>query len=801
MKLRSLISTALLLSAALCAFTMTDDEVLNYIRTQSSNGKSEQEIGKELLAQGVSQAQVRRIKARYRKEGSEAIGTQVSAPTAAITDDGSHHAPPAAVQQGNVVDVMKPDAGEVARRVYGKSLFNSRSLTFEPSSSLATPKNYRLGPGDEVIIDMWGASEEHMRQKITPEGSIMISRLGPVHLNGKTIEEANSYIKRLFASKYAGIGDDQTDINITLGDIRSIQIDIMGEVSTPGTFRMSPFSTVFHALYNAGGINNIGSMRNIYVLRNGKRIATVDIYDYLFKGKQTGNIRLQEGDVIIVPPYDQIVNISGNVKRPMFYEITPDETVATVIDYAGGFAGDAYSNMVRLSRQNGEENELYNIDKSEFKSYRLHDGDVLTVGEVLDRYSNRVELKGAVMRPGLYALGSQAMTVTDLIRKADGVTEDAYKGRILIYREGPDLSLQVIPIDLAAVEAGYEEDIILKKNDIIEISSIHQLQERGDFTIAGQVAKPGNYSYMENTTVEDLVLRAGGLREGASTARIDIARRVVDPTAMTETQQIAELYTVNLYAGLDKGRDSASEFILKPYDRVTVRTSPGYSIQQTVSVGGEVLFPGSFTLEKRNERLSDIINRCGGIVEGAYTKGAYLKRVLTDDERLTRENVLKIAMQNRVGEDSISRMKIDLASHYSVGINLPLALANPGSEYDLVLKPGDHLFVPEQQSTVKISGDVMYPNTVIYEPGKKIKYYVEQAGGYGVQAKKNKCFVIYMNGQVARVKRNTVVEPGCHIIVPSKHRNNRNAWEYIAPLLSGLGSTAAIVAALATLYK
>ena len=802
MRLRYLFSAGLL-AVALLAAAMTDDEVINYIRTQSANGKTDQQIGQELMAQGVSQAQVRRIKAKYQADGSEVVGTPVSAQSASLQDNG-RNTPPETMgdNTGMVVDSYAPAAEAAAREVYGHDLFNSRSLSFQPNSNTATPRNYRLGPGDEVIIDVWGASEEHLRQTISPEGSIMISRLGPVHLNGKTIEEANKYIKQLFATKYAGVGDDQTDISVNLGDIRSIQIDIMGEVSTPGTFQLSPFSTVFHALYNAGGINNIGSMRNIYVLRNGKRVATVDIYDYLFNGKQTGNIRLQEGDVIIVPPYEQVVSISGNVKRPMYYEVKDGETMSSLIEYAGGFTGDAYQGMIRLQRQNGAENELYNIDQGEFASYRLKDGDVVTVGEVLDRFSNRVELKGAVTRPGLYALGNGTTTLMDLIGKAQGFTDDAYLGRALLYREGPDLSLEVIPLDLNAIKSGYEADIVLQKNDVIEIASVQLLEERGDFTILGKVTNPGTYSYMANTTVEDLILRAGGLREGASAVRVDIARRIVDPKAINENQQIAEIYTVNILGGLGSKRNSASEFVLKPYDRVTVRTSPAYMEQKTVAINGEVVFPGHYTLARRNERLSELVNRSGGLVEGAYTKGAYLRRKLTDDEMQERRNVIRVAMQNQSAEtDSISEDKLNIATNYTVGIDLPKALANPGSTYDLVLQPDDELFVPAQQSTVKISGEVLYPNTVVYEPGKKISYYVNEAGGYGQQAKKNKTFVIYMNGQVDKVGRNTVIEPGCHIIVPSKEMNGANWWERIIPMISGLGSVATMAAALANLFK
>ncbi|MDE6294614.1 MAG: SLBB domain-containing protein [Muribaculaceae bacterium] len=780
---------------------MTDDQVISYIRAQSAAGKTNQQIGKELMAQGVPAAQIQRIRAKYQREGSVATGTMVEAKSAAITDNG-RDVPEETTYQENelVVDVFTPDERQTAREVYGHDLFNSRGLTFDPNKNMATPRDYRLGPGDEVVIDVWGAAEEHIRETISPEGSIMISRLGPVHLNGKTIEEANSYIKRLFSRKYAGISSDQTDISVNLGDLRSIQIDIMGEVDTPGTFRMSPFSTVFHALYNAGGINNIGSMRNISVLRNGRRIANVDIYDYLFKGKQTGNIRLQEGDVIIVPPYDQIVNISGNVKRPMYYEIKPGETVASLLEYAGGFAGDAYSGMVRLSRQNGEDNDLYNIERGEFETYRLQDGDVVTVGNVLDRYSNRVELKGAVSRPGLYALGNKARTVRELIALADGLNDDAYKGRALIYRQGPDLTMKVIPFDLGGVVAGYAEDIVLQKNDVIEVASVQQMEEKGDFKISGMVTNPGDYSYMANTSVEDLILRAGGLREGASTVRVEISRRIDDPTATQETQRLSEIYNVDITNGLNKNSE-ASRFILMPYDQVVVRKSPTYAAQSPVWIDGEIVFGGEYTLSKRNERLSDLVARAGGLVEGAYVKGAFLKRQLTDDEVRERENVLRLAMTNQESSDSISTAKLNISNVYNVGINLPAALANPGCTEDLVLQPGDYLFIPEQQSTVKISGDVMYPNTTVFVEGKKVSYYIDQAGGYGLQAKKSRCYIIYMNGQVARVKRNTVVEPGAHIIVPSKPESRTNVWEKIMPTISGFSSLATMAAAVATMFK
>lgn len=803
----------LFLLCAVPAFALTDDQVVKYIKEQSAAGKSEQQIGKELMAKGVTPEQVKRIKAKYERDRESGNSNQVS-----IKEyDGrklvgsTREAEESVEIEGREISGLTYNASasdtdnarlggrnRTSKSVYGRDLFNSKSLTFEPNENMATPQNYKLGPGDEVVIDMWGNNEEHISQVISPEGSIMIAQLGPVYLNGMTINEANKYIKGVFARKYAGLGDNETEINVTLGDIRTIQVDIMGEVSTPGTFRISPFSTVFHALYNAGGINDIGSMRNIQVLRNGRKVATVDIYDYLFKGKQTGNIRLQEGDVIIVPPYSQLVEVAGNVKRPMAYEIKPTETVATLLDYAGGLSGDAYGGMVRLERQNGTENELYNIDKAQFASYKLKDGDVVTIGTVLDRYANRVEINGAVMRPGVFALGKDIVTLTDLLGKADGLAEDAYKDRGLLYREGPDLTLEVIPFNINDILTGRAPDITLRKNDVVEIASVQKIFERGDFTIDGQIANPGQYSYVENTTLEDLILRAGGLLEGASRARIDISRRVVDPDAVEQTSVIAQTYTVSLENGI--AADGKRGFMLKPYDVVHVRTSPGYEAQKNVLVDGEVLFAGRYALQARNERLSDVVRRAGGVVEGAYLKGAWLSRKLSDSERLARDEAMRVARQNTTGEDSISMSKIELSDSYNVGIDLVKALEMPGSTYDIILQEGDHLYVPEMQSTVKISGDVMFPNTVVYEPGKNLKHYINQAGGYGDRAKKSKAFVIYMNGTVAKANNKTPIEPGCQIIVPSKQKSSTD-WSKILSIATSFSSLATMAATIGNLLR
>lgn len=793
-----------LMLCSIMAFAITDQQVIDYIKQQTAAGKSEQQIGKELMAKGVTPEQAKRIKAQL--ESQQHGETQATRQTVTSAESERKHNAAEDVSVSSIENMQREiEKGDAmsgsGRKIYGHQVFNSQSLTFEPSENLATPQNYRLGPGDEVVIDIWGTSEDHMRQTISPEGSIMISQIGPVYLNGLTIKDANQHIKSAFSRKYAGMNDAETDIQVTLGQVRTIQVDILGEVATPGTFRMSPFSSVFHALYRAGGINDIGSLRNIQVLRNGKKVAGVDIYDYLFKGKTSGNIRLQEGDVIIVPPYEQLVNIDGNVKRPMYYEIKPDETVKSLLDYAGGFTGDAYGGMVRLSRQSGTENELYNIDRGEFATYRLQDGDIITVGTILDRYANRVELKGAVYRPGMFAIGDGLKTVRDLIDKADGVTEDAYTDRVLLYREGPEKQLEVVALDLKDILRGAAPDITLKRNDMLVISSVNELEERGDVYIGGQVARPGAYPYAANSTVEDLIFQAGGLLEGASTARVDISRRIVDPSATEATNQLAQEFTVSIENGLAIGKGKG--FRLKPYDRVEVRRSPGYAPQETVAIDGEVLFAGTYTLRKRNERLSEFVTRAGGLIDGAYIKGAHLSRRLSESELAARKEALRLAMSNNSENmgDSIAIDKIDLSNMYNVGINLEKALANPGSDYDLVLMPGDSLYVPEKQSTVKISGDVMLPNAVIYEPGKKLSHYINQAGGYGQRAKKGKAFIVYMNGTVARAKRNTPIEPGCHIIVPSKPQNGGTDWSKILTLTTGFMSVATMVATIPNLFK
>ncbi len=793
----ALLLLALSLGSVSSYARMTDEQVVQYVKTATAQGKSKQQIGKELLARGVTQEQVERLKSRYEGEGASGQGAaQASADKSRMRSSATVQKVDSTMLGFDYVITDTITAQPARRRIFGQNVFTNRSLSFEPNENVATPQNYRLGPGDEVVIDIWGASEDQIRQTISPEGSIIVSQIGPVYLNGMTISEANNHIKNKFASKYAGIGgnEPESDINLTLGQVRTIQVDVMGEAVVPGTYRLSPFSTVFHALYKAGGINDIGSMRNIDVLRGGRRIVGVDVYEYLFDGKQTGNIRLQEGDVIIIPPYDRLVSVEGNVKRPMAYEIKSDETLADLIDYAGGFSGDAYTEQVRLARQTGRENELFNIVNGDFSSYRLNDGDVVTVGSILDRYANRVQLKGAVFRPGMYALATDLRTVGDLIKNADGLLEDAYTTRAMLYREGPDLSLELIPLDIEGILSGRRADVTLKRNDIVEIPSVKVLEDQGELAIYGQVNTPGLYPFAANTTIEDLVIQAGGLLRGASTARVDVSRRVVDPTSLMPTDEIAKVYSFALKDGLVI--DGTPGFTLQPYDIVEVRRSPGYQTQRRVEVQGEVAFDGGYTLANKNERVSDVIRRAGGVTKSAYLRGAHVLRQMTPEEIAVRDETLRLATTMDDGGDSISVAKLNLPTSYSVALELEEALAHPGSEADLVMQEGDKLVIPELVNTIKISGDVMFPNTVMFKPGKKLKYYIDQAGGYGERAKKNKAFIVYMNGSVARAKGNVAVEPGCQIIVPSKQKSKGVNWSAILSMtgvLTGLGTMAAAI--------
>jgi protein involved in polysaccharide export with SLBB domain len=779
---------------------MSDSQVIQYVKSGQAAGKTQKQMATELAQKGVTRAQVERIKSQYEStQGSEDVAKKTVA-RQDVDRSIDHSNDVDASDFDEISTDVQPVTAEDARNVFGRNVFSNRNLTFEPNSNMATPENYKLGPGDEVIIDVWGAAENTIRQTITPEGNITVSTLGPVYLNGMSVKEANSYLQREFAKIYAGVSGNSSQVKLTLGHIRTIQVNIMGEVALPGTYRLSSFSSVFHALYRAGGVSNIGSLRNIRVMRNGRKVADVDVYDYILQGKAVDDIRLQDNDIIMVPPYECLVDISGKVKRPMYYEMKSGETLGTLLKYAGGFTGDAYTKSIRLLRMSGREKQIYNVDEMDYSVFKLLDEDAVNISAVLDRYENRVEIRGAVYRDGMYQINGTVNTVKQLIQKAEGLRGDAFLTRAQLQREHDDLTLEMIPIDLQGMMNGTVADIPLRRNDVLYIPSIHDITSEGTLTISGEVARPGTFVFAKNMTIEDLVMKAGGLTESASSARVDVTRRIKDPKGTSVSSVIGETFSFELNDGYVIG---GSNFVLEPFDQVYVRRSPAYRAQQNVAIGGEVIFPGAYALTTKNERISDLVKKAGGITPDAYAHGARLVRHMNEEELARRNDVARLA-NGSVGKDSISNEQLDLSEYYSVGIDLKKALDKPGSDYDVVLREGDVIFVPEYLNTVKINGAVMYANTVLYRKGMKKSYYISQAGGYAFRAKKAKAYVVYMNGTVARLKGATAkkIEPGCEIIVPVKpERSARRSVSEILSMSTTATSMAAVVASLVNLFK
>lgn len=784
-------------SAVPAAAQMSDDAVIEYVKDGMAMGKSQNDLIKELAAAGVTREQAQRIKAQMEK-GQE---NQTEADKMAGAQERRRR-----VNQGvlenkeTTIGFMSENIVErnETKDVFGHNIFRNRQLSFAPSANLPTPLNYRLGPGDEVIIDIWGTNQATIRRTISPEGYINISDIGLINLNGMTVKEADSYMRRKLGQIYSVDGEDaSSEIKLTLGGIRTIQVNVMGEVKAPGTYSLSSFSNLLHGLYRAGGVNEIGTMREIQLFRNGKLRATADLYEFILDGKTPEDVLLEEGDLLIVSTYKNLVHIDGQVKRPMYYEMKARETLEDILEFAGGFAGDAYKENINVLRKNGVEYQVFTVESKDYASFALMDGDVVTVGAMLDRYENRLEIKGAVYRPGVYELCDEIRTVSQLIAMADGLKGDAFTNRALLHREREDFTLEVIPIDLNAILAGKAEDIALQRNDILYVASIHELEDIGTITIEGEVARSGVFVFEENTTIEDIIMQAGGLLESASTAKIDVSRRIKDPSSMEQPSAIAEVFSFSFKDGYVI--DGGENFILQPYDYVYVRKSPSYQAQGKVTVSGEVLFPGEYVLTNKAERLSDIVKRSGGLNQWAYVRGARLIRsTLAEERNRTRAGLVALTS----GRDSVNVENLDLDRTYSVGIDLEAALANPGSEADLVLRRDDILLIPEYINTVKISGNVMYPNVVGYNSSCTVRDYVRMAGGYGYRSKRSKAYVIYMNGTIDRARQSSrkVVEPGCEIVVPQKREKESNL-QNILSIATTSSSIATMLATISNILK
>ena len=811
------------------AQSMSDEQVMQYVVTEYNKGTSQSQIVTKLMQKGVDINQIRRVRQKYERQakngglgikditGEETSGNRLRSNNAkdknqsggqmqtqkelSIGDNQKYTvADPGFVGMQNELEGILPDSlldsmkEQGGRKVFGRDIFNNKELTFEPNMNIATPQNYRLGPGDAVFVDIYGASQKSIQATVTPDGTIVLEGFGPVDVSGLTVAQANARLKATLGSRYSS-----SKVRLTVGQTKTIMVNVMGEVKAPGTYTLSAFASVFHALYMAGGTNDIGTLRNIKVYRNNKLVTTVDIYDYILNGKLTGNVRLADNDVIVVGPYDCLVNVTGKVKRPMFYEMKKNESVGTVLKYAGGFTGDAYKKTVKVIRKAGSKYSIFNVGEFDVNTFKVEDEDSIAIDSVIPRYSNMVEIKGAVFRPGMYQVGGEITGVRSLLEHAEGVTEDAFLQHAVMHRMKLDRTLEVIQVDVEGIISGRVADIPLKNEDVLYIPSKKDLLEKQTLTIHGEVIYPGKYAFADNTTVEDLIIQAGGLTDAASVMKVDVARRIADPHATEITDTIARTYSFKLKDGFVI--DGTPGFVLKPYDEVYVRTSPGFSEQKNVSIEGEIMFGGTYTLSKKNQTLSEIIKSAGGLTNTAYAKGARLIRKLTSEERARMETILRMVKAQSGSGDTLDIKKLDISNTYSVGIQLDKALEEPGSNYDIVLREGDRIIIPEYTNTVKISGDVMYPNTVSYKKGKGVKFYVDKAGGWGNRAKKSRAYIVYMNGTVAQVGKGAKPEPGCEIVVPTKPEGRKMSTGEIVSIASGSASIAAMIATIANIIK
>lgn len=763
---------------------LSDQQVIQMAVQEKKTGASETEIATRLMQKGATMDQIQRIRSQYAqqitKRGMDdtvdnALGdAQARMRTNNEPNDNAITALGSAESPHYVPESLSPSG----KRVFGRDIFNNKKLSFEPQMNIATPQNYVVGPGDQLIIDIYGASQQSLKLTVSPDGDVTVPEFGPIRVSGLSINAAQSKIRSKLGSYY-----QSSEIKTSLGQTRSIMVNVMGEVRVPGTYTLSAFATVFHALYMAGGISDLGTLRSIKVFRQGRQISVVDVYEFILNGRLAGNVRLQDNDVIQVGTYDCIVDITGKVKRPMAYEMRKGESLAALLKYSGGFTGDAYKKLIRVLRNSEEMKSVYNVEEFDFASFKLEDGDEVNIDQIYDRFKNMVEIKGAVFRPGMYQYGEEVNSVRSLIERASGLTEEAMTSKAVLRRLKPNRTQEVITIDLDGILSGTVADIPLQNEDILFIPTLAEHQNLRTLTITGEVIFPGTYEFADRMTIEDLILQAGGLTDRASTIKVDVSRRLRDPNAAEATMEIAKTFSFSL-------ADQTS-FTLEPYDIVQVRRSPVFQDPIRVTVEGEIAFEGSYTMEQKNQRLSDVVKSAGGVVPGAYVRGARLVRRMTADEKARMQAVINMARQSADGKDSIALNKIAMSDTYTVGIHLDEALAHPGSTQDIELMDGDRLIIPRFNHTVRISGDVNAPNTVAFEDGENYKYYIKQAGGFGDRAKKSHTYIVYQNGTMAKANEGKI-EPGCEVVVPSKSRNNNNLQQWL-----GIGTS---MASLATMF-
>lgn len=809
-----------MLSGVAMAQGMSDQQVLQFIASEAKAGTGQAQIVTKLMQKGVNIEQIRRLRNQYDKQissrGMSAAAdgaVNMAAARMSGNSDGSTSQELNTAKVGttgtiennaadDVKDVEKdvkatqgtaPDAN--GKQVFGRDIFSQANPSFQPNLNMPIPDSYVLGPGDQVVVDIYGASQQTLVHTISPEGTITVSGYGPIHLSGLSVAAAQAKLRNTLGSRY-----QTSKLEVKVGNTRTIQVNIMGEVRAPGTYHLSSFANIFYALYRAGGPSSLGTLRNIQVYRNGRLVTVVDLYEYILNGRLAGNITLQDNDVIQVPTYECLVGITGNVKRPMFYEMRKTENVSTLIKYAGGFTGDAHKKSVRLVRQTGERYQVYNVEEFDMASFQLEDGDAVTVDGMINRFENMVEIKGAVFRPGQFQLGGNIFSVKSLIEAAEGLTEDAYTEHAVLHRLKADRTLEVVPVDVKGILEGSVADIPLKNEDVLFIMTQEDLRQERTFTITGQVMSPGTYEYADNTTIEDLIVMAGGLRDQASLMRVEVSRVLRDPLATKKSDLYGKKFHFDLKDGLVI--DNERKFLLEPYDHVTIYASPVFNQTRLITVSGEVEWEGTVAMEQKETHLSDVIEMAGGVTPHAYLKGATLLRRMNDEERRRMQSTMK-AVRDILTEkgDSVSYGKLDLDNNYPVYIDLEKAMSKPGGEADILMREGDQIFVPEYDPIVRVSGDVMFPNTFYYESGKNYKYYVYEAGGFGHRAKKSKSFIVYQNGKAGLVKKGAKPEPGCEIVIVSKKKKTPWSLTQVGSAFTGITSLAAMVTAVGVMIK
>lgn len=851
---------------AMAQSSMTDDQVLQFAAKEQKAGTSQQQIVTKLMQRGVDINQIRRVKKKLERSSSQSSLGVVSnggksddrtrKPNAKLSkqedeeadlrtsalvsrekqkrltdgkedyeDDEEYQeflraykeiAPDSLTMEDEFDDFIrdKYEKQKNKKKVFGRNIFNNKDLSFEPNMNIATPENYVLGPGDAVYVDVYGASNKSVEATVSPDGYINIEGYGLISVSGLTVSQANARVKAELGKRYSS-----SKIKLTVGQTKTISVNVMGEVKVPGTYTLSAFSTVFHALYMAGGTSDIGTLRDIKVFRKNKQVASVDIYDYILNGKLSGNVRLAEGDVIMVGPYNCLVNITGKVKRPMYYEMKTTESMSSLLKYAGGFTGDAYTKSVRVVRKTGRQYSVYNVNEFDQAQFYMADGDSVSVDSVLVRYENMVEVKGGVFRPGMYQIGDGVNSVRTLVEQAEGVTEQAFLNRAILHRLKADRTLEVVSVDLKGILEGTSADIPLKNEDVLFIPTQEEMNMEKTITISGEVYYPGIYKYAENETIEDFILQAGGLKETASTVKVDVSRRKINPSATQTEAELTETFSLSLKDGFVV--DGTPGFTLLPFDEVYVRKSPGSNDPVNISVSGEVMFPGDYSLASKTQRLSDVVKMAGGVTSFGYAKGARLERKVNTEERIRMEEVMKLqreqyeelqkeqaislanAKTSATGLDvdaskSALMDKFKVGDTYYVGIELDKAMANPGCEQDIILREGDKIVVPEYNGTVKVNGAVLYPNTVNFTSGKKFKYYLSQAGGFSNNANKKGAYILYQNGYAAKVSDGAKPAPGCEIVVPYKSKKVQNAQQWVT-IATGVASLATVIATLANI--